>query len=221
MKEKQERTSTFLAELGDLPSPQDGRDTKQSHSASKTNTANESSNDTGPKCLASKTSMTSTEKTTRESPSSQVDFLANHTVTPGSEEARTMTAQSGEKWLELYRRQDPLGCLVRTLVGSRRWASTTCFLTWRAWDTPAKHSVFLLALSTPRTEGTGCGLWPTPKASSGVHRDTPSERRRKTPDLETEVKRRANIPVHVNGQLNPEFVEWLMGYPEGWTDLKD
>jgi hypothetical protein len=22
-----------------------------------------------------------------------------------------------------------------------------------------------------------------------------------------------------NGKLNPEFVEWLMGYPIGWTDL--
>jgi DNA (cytosine-5)-methyltransferase 1 len=24
-----------------------------------------------------------------------------------------------------------------------------------------------------------------------------------------------------NGQLNPNWVEWLMGYPIGWTDLKD
>jgi len=23
------------------------------------------------------------------------------------------------------------------------------------------------------------------------------------------------------GSLNPEWVEWLMGYPPGWTDLKD
>ena len=23
------------------------------------------------------------------------------------------------------------------------------------------------------------------------------------------------------GQLNPQWVEWLMGYPEGWTELKD
>ena len=23
------------------------------------------------------------------------------------------------------------------------------------------------------------------------------------------------------GQLNPQWVEWLMGYPSGWTDLKD
>jgi hypothetical protein len=24
----------------------------------------------------------------------------------------------------------------------------------------------------------------------------------------------------ISGSLNPEFVEWLMGYPLGWTDLK-
>jgi hypothetical protein len=23
----------------------------------------------------------------------------------------------------------------------------------------------------------------------------------------------------VSGSLNPEFVEWLMGFPPGWTDL--
>ena len=23
-----------------------------------------------------------------------------------------------------------------------------------------------------------------------------------------------------NGRLNPEWVEWLMGWPVGWTDLK-
>jgi hypothetical protein len=25
----------------------------------------------------------------------------------------------------------------------------------------------------------------------------------------------------VGGSLNPQWVEWLMGYPIGWTDLKD
>ena len=24
----------------------------------------------------------------------------------------------------------------------------------------------------------------------------------------------------VSGSLNPEWVEWLMGYPEGWTDCE-
>lgn len=27
-------------------------------------------------------------------------------------------------------------------------------------------------------------------------------------------------PAEINGQLNPQWVEWLMGYPVGWTDLK-
>ncbi|MDK2600241.1 hypothetical protein QO179_20065 [Bacillus stercoris] len=25
----------------------------------------------------------------------------------------------------------------------------------------------------------------------------------------------------VGGQLNPTWVEWLMGFPTGWTELKD
>jgi hypothetical protein len=32
---------------------------------------------------------------------------------------------------------------------------------------------------------------------------------------------RAVEPTKTNGSLDPEFVEYLMGYPKGWTDLKD
>ena len=28
------------------------------------------------------------------------------------------------------------------------------------------------------------------------------------------------LPRVVGGQLNPDWVEWLMGWPIGWTDLK-
>jgi len=28
------------------------------------------------------------------------------------------------------------------------------------------------------------------------------------------------IRSEITGKLNPEFVEWLMGVPIGWTDLK-
>ena len=30
-----------------------------------------------------------------------------------------------------------------------------------------------------------------------------------------------NLATVIGGQLNPPWVEWLMGYPIGWTDLKD
>ena len=44
-------------------------------------------------------------------------------------------------------------------------------------------------------------LWPTPKAS---------ENDRNTPTLAAQV----------GGSLNPTWVEWLMGWPLGWTDLR-
>jgi hypothetical protein len=25
----------------------------------------------------------------------------------------------------------------------------------------------------------------------------------------------------ITGKLNPEYIEWLMGYPIGWTELRD
>ena len=34
------------------------------------------------------------------------------------------------------------------------------------------------------------------------------------------MARREAIAGGTNGQLNPTWVEWLMGWPLGWTDLK-
>ena len=65
------------------------------------------------------------------------------------------------------------------------------------------------------------GMWPTPTS-----RDYRSSMK-----LETADKRQAassmgvNLSEHIqkvernNGALNPTWVEWLMGFPPGWTDL--
>lgn len=58
------------------------------------------------------------------------------------------------------------------------------------------------------------GLWPTPKASeSGPDYARVNRPRSGGDDLHTRVAR--NDP----GPLNPEWVEWLMGYPLNWTAL--
>ncbi len=31
---------------------------------------------------------------------------------------------------------------------------------------------------------------------------------------------KGNLGEKVGGQLNPTWVEWLMGFPLGWTDLE-
>ena len=52
-------------------------------------------------------------------------------------------------------------------------------------------------------------MWPTP-VQDDVH-----HRKQKYQQGGTALSTKAG------GSLNPTWVEWLMGYPEGWTDLKD
>jgi hypothetical protein len=70
------------------------------------------------------------------------------------------------------------------------------------------------------------GLWPTPTTQEIEHpnMNLSSTGRRLTKDgtdshsigLADSVKMDGG-----SGSLNPAWVEWLMGYPEGWTELED
>jgi len=70
-------------------------------------------------------------------------------------------------------------------------------------------------------------LWPTPIPKQFP---TPTQRdwggARKPETLKAKGRNATNsLPDHVrqetSGQLNPTWVEWLMGFPSGWTDLED
>ena len=203
----------------------------------------------------------------------QEDFLASHSVQPGSDEARRMTVTSGRRCLELFRKSDPGGLLVRMLLEASQWRSTRCYLTWKASATPAKRLLFRLVPSMPRTDETEQRYWPTPRANDGEKRGdvsadprnglpgavrlwpTPTAEQcgmtattggrpiEKSTKLSTQVylaeknrlfptprcggskgsspagDKHGDLAARVGGQLNPTWVEWLMGFPLGWTDL--
>ena len=64
-------------------------------------------------------------------------------------------------------------------------------------------------------------MWPTPAAHEGrlgyQRRDTGKKGTQKS--LTTIVIDTEGGREKTTGQLNPTWVEWLMGYPKGWTDL--
>ena len=130
----------------------------------------------------------------------QEDFLANHSVRPGSDEARRMTVTSGQKCCELYRRSDPLGSLVRMLLGSSVWRSTRCYLTWKISGTPAKRLLFRLVPSTPRTDETAVPLWATPNTMDYLPQRSPEALQRQA---ETSRKGRAR-PANLREQVCEE-----------------
>jgi hypothetical protein len=63
----------------------------------------------------------------------------------------------------------------------------------------------------------GQRMWPTPTCHNAKEQDSPAEATRNTPTL-CHMARGGDMtqPRH----LNPAWVEWLMGWPIGWTDLK-
>lgn len=82
----------------------------------------------------------------------------------------------------------------------------------------------------PKLSGMACtGLLPTPTASlptNGGLLPTPQARDWKDgTDPKTHGRHSDSLPTVVNrgvgGSLHPRFVEWMMGFPPGWTDLDD
>jgi hypothetical protein len=61
--------------------------------------------------------------------------------------------------------------------------------------------------------------WPTPTCHLAKETNAPSEKNRDTPSIISQIyMQQPKTPI--GGKLNPQFVEWLMGWPLGWTDLK-
>lgn len=123
--------------------------------------------------------------------SSQADFLASLSPSQVRERERMITVTSGRTCSVQYKKSDPLGLLVKTLLESSRWFSPARRLKWEAKplfsekitekeycydksmlskpsvktlsekDIPSNRCLFRLVPSERPTEETGCGLLPT------------------------------------------------------------
>lgn len=69
-----------------------------------------------------------------------------------------------------------------------------------------------------RTLQSYAAMFPTPQASDHRNRGNLNN-----PSIQRRVKlgKQIGLTVIAGGQLNPQWVEWLMGYPTEWTGLKD
>jgi hypothetical protein len=105
------------------------------------------------------------------------------------------------------------------------------------WPTPIASRVHATCVPTPemaarvRARGRGCGspveavalrLWPVSPAGSEPARTELEERATAEGRREEESSGSPAVaePARIGaGRLNPEWVERLMGFPDGWTDL--
>ena len=107
----------------------------------------------------------------------------------------------------------------------------------RMWPTPTTHEVEHPDMDLTETgrrktkDGTNSHsvgladqvrMWPTPRANKVDGYSSPNFRPTLRQVVDAHIDNgHAVEPTKMNGSLDPEFVEYLMGFPIGWTDLKD
>ena len=179
------------------------------------------------------------------------DTLASRSHKPESDLAIKMTDTSGQRCLQLSKRSDPLGSVEKTLMDTSLWVSTRCYLTWKPQTTQQGRLLFRLSPQTPRTGETDVGLLHTPTATPNQMAPSMNSGWKEPPLWATPIARdagghtitkafpngfnvnlvsqvtlwqravKADGKSHSSGRLNPQWVEWLMGYPIGYTDLNN
>jgi len=148
------------------------------------------------------------------------DTPANLSPSPGDARARQMTAISGLSCAKLLRVSGQLGCCVKTLLGTSRWASMTCFLTWRALGTPAKRLLFRLVPSGYDPSGIEFGFWPTPNAAAyRGGRSKPRKGKRLAAAKKNNWQDFSHL-VLSHRYPSPEVAEMVLGFPTGWTEIE-
>ena len=134
---------------------------------------------------------------------------------------------SGRRWLGLLARFDPESCSWRTPQCSLFEDLERSLEIWPRWGSMRNGECWERIPSAPTISESESGFWPTPThsprdASCTMETALKWNGIAKQDSLSFAVAREEKAEGrHIpHGQLNPPWVEWLMGWPTGWTDLK-
>ena len=145
------------------------------------------------------------------------DFPVNLFQWPENKKGRKTTDTYGQKCSELSESLSRVGWSVRTFLESCELPLPTLYRIWNVKDTIPSSLILKLRLSERRTGESASHLWPTAVARDW--KDGTAKSSKNVP-----VNAHLGRAVHVakgttgDGSLNPNWVEWLMGYPIGWTE---
>jgi len=158
------------------------------------------------------------------------DFLAKTCQQQTKEEMDLMEndQDSGLKWGGLLARLDPDTSLWRTLQCSLITDSEECLETFPKWGLMQDGGLWEQTPLAHPTEGNDFGWLPTPVATdymtgklNGIeYRNKRFIRTSLTSGTEFGAKLADAFRLMTTKALPPNFSEWMMGLPIGWTELK-
>ncbi len=145
----------------------------------------------------------------------------------GGEALMAKDQECGEKWHGSFTKFSPDSSSWKTHQFSLLEGLEEFLETWPKWGLMRNGECWVQQTLAHHTKGTESGSleikkWPTPGASDAI-RGTMQNWKPIRPSGQP-----AQYPLNqalrditgINGRPNPIFVEWLMGFPILWTDLK-
>ena len=133
---------------------------------------------------------------------------------PGkAQELKGKNPASGERWPVSFAKWDRVSSSWRTAQCSLTGGLEEYSETWPRSGSMRNGMCFQRVNAVRHTHGRGCSFWPTPRASDGDGQGCLGRMNAK--NLRDAVREHFG-----KGPLNPEFQEWLMGFPRGYTALK-
>ena len=148
-------------------------------------------------------------------------FRASHSPLPGSDEAKRMTVTSGRKCLGLLENSNRNGLLGKMFLDLFEQHLKTYFPNLKKKDMNQGLTVAKLGISADCSEEKELLLWPRPTTGAPLCGGTGNFRQMeklRDSKIITEEERK-NLVCGSGGKSNPALMEWLMGFPIGWTDL--
>jgi hypothetical protein len=154
------------------------------------------------------------------------DFHAKTSVP--QEKAQELTEndqECGQKWLASFVKYDP---------DSHSWRTHQCSLlgdldefseTWPQWGLMRDGECWEQKTLEQTIRGTESGLsakFPTPDTTMANRGTSPNWKPKRPSGAQAQYSLNQALRdlTGLTGKPNPIFVEWLMGWPQGWTDLK-
>lgn len=160
------------------------------------------------------------------------DSRANPSALPGNNWEKTILGTFGLSFSESLARFDRDSSSWKTCQASLNSAEPPSLQTWPCSVIVSRGRLYALPMLEPLTIVEGGSVLPTPTAKANLESPSfqkwPSFQRMMYPTPTTQDSENNGGPSQmkprtkplnsvVGGRLNPEFVEWLMGWPIGWT----
>lgn len=151
---------------------------------------------------------------------------ANPLALPANDTEQTTQDIYGHGLEQPLANYDPITQSWKTCAATSPWDLVKYAATWPVSGMTQNGKLLARLRLVPRTLGNGYSLLPTPRATSAMGEKLFTIRKRLDNGakykhrLEEWLALQTEAPSK-NCYMAPDWVEQLMGFPTGWTDLKD